>query len=114
MARKVLKSTALNMLLTGEPISATQAKFSGLITKVCAPDDLECEVQKTCEAIIAKSRSVIELGKKFYYKQVDMDLKKAYDVGAMQMVDNLELADGKEGITSFVEKRKPIWKHQNN
>lgn len=114
LVRKASKSTALNMLLTGEPISASQAKFCGLITKVCTPDNLEGEVQKTCEALMAKSRSVIELGKKFYYKQVDMNLKKAYEIGATQMVDNLELIDGKEGINSFVEKRKPSWTHQNN
>lgn len=101
------------MLFTGEPISASEAKLSGLITEVCGPEYLENEVQKTCEAIIAKSRSVIELGKRFYYKQVDMDLRKAYELGVIQMVDNLELVDGKEGINSFVEKRKPSWAHQN-
>lgn len=113
LARKVSKSTALNMLLTGEPISASQAQSSGLITKVCSPENLENEVQRTCEAIMGKSRSVIELGKRFYYKQIDMDLRKAYEIGATQMVDNLELSDGKEGIRSFVEKRKPLWTHQN-
>lgn len=102
------------MLLTGRPISAIEAKLSGLITKVCSPDDIENEVQKICEEIMMKSRSVIELGKRFYYKQVDMDLRKAYELGAIQMVDNLELADGKEGVRSFIEKRKPDWTHTNN
>lgn len=100
------------MLLTGEPISATEAKLSGLITKVCAPDAIENEVQKICEVIMRKSRSIIELGKRFYYKQIDLDIRKAYELGAMLMVDNLQLPDGKEGITSFVEKRKPVWTHQ--
>lgn len=102
------------MLLTGEPISAIQAKFSGLITKVAASDQLDNEVQKTCEAIMSKSRSVIELGKKFYYEQVDLKLKEAYELGAKKMVDNINMVDGKEGINSFVEKRKPLWSHQKN
>lgn len=99
------------MLFTGQPISAIEAKLSGLITRVCAPDNIEDEVQKTCEQIMMKSRSVIELGKRFYYKQVDMDLRQAYELGAKQMVENLDLVDGKEGINSFVEKRKPVWTH---
>ncbi|KAG5888404.1 hypothetical protein JTB14_032094 [Gonioctena quinquepunctata] len=111
LARKVLKATALNMLLTGEPLSAAEAKSSGLVTKVCSPEDLEKEVYKTCEAIKSKSRSVIELGKKFYYRQVDMDIRKAYELGATQMVENLGIVDGKEGVNSFVEKRKPKWSH---
>lgn len=113
LARKVLKSTALHMLLTGLPITAGEAKASGLVTTVCTVDNLEKEVEKTCEAIKSKSRAVIELGKKFYYKQVDMNLKKAYEVGAVQMVDNLQIKDGKEGIRSFVEKRNPVWSHED-
>lgn len=102
------------MLLTGEPISAMQAKFSGLITKVCAPDQLDDEVEKTCQLIMSKSRSVIQLGKKFYYEQVDLKLREAYQFGAKKMVDNLNMVDGKEGVTSFAEKRKPVWTHENN
>ncbi|XP_018562184.1 enoyl-CoA hydratase domain-containing protein 3, mitochondrial isoform X2 [Anoplophora glabripennis] len=113
LARKVQKSTALNMLLTGLPISAAEALKSGLVTKVCALEDLESEVDKICQEIMAKSRSVIAVGKRFYYRQVELDIKKAYELGANQMVENLQMADGKEGVRSFVEKRKPIWTHKN-
>ncbi|KAJ8950607.1 hypothetical protein NQ314_007833 [Rhamnusium bicolor] len=113
IARKVRKSTALNMLLTGLPITAAEAKSSGLVTSVHSKEDLENEIKVICDAIISKSRSVIELGKRFYYKQVDLDIKKAYKLGAIQMVENLEITDGKEGVRSFVEKRKPIWSHSN-
>lgn len=107
------KSTALSMLLTGLPISADEALKSGLVTKVCVPDHLESEVDKICRAIIGKSRSVVELGKRFYYKQVELDIKNAYELGANRMVENLQMADGMEGIKSFVEKRKPVWTHEN-
>ncbi|CAG9824179.1 unnamed protein product [Phaedon cochleariae] len=113
MARKVLRSTSLNMLLTGLPISASEAKSSGLVTTVCLAEDLDMEVNKTCEAIKSKSRSVIELGKKFFYEQIDMDIKKAYYLGAAKMLENLGMEDGQEGIKSFVEKRKPKWSHGN-
>ncbi|XP_023017373.1 enoyl-CoA hydratase domain-containing protein 3, mitochondrial [Leptinotarsa decemlineata] len=111
LARKAHRTTALKMLLTGEAISAAEAKSSGLVTTVCPSEDLEKEVKRTCEAIKLKSRSVVELGKKFYYRQVDMDIKKAYELGGGQMVENLSIADGKEGVRSFVEKRKPRWSH---
>nr|CAI5832482.1 unnamed protein product [Callosobruchus analis] len=112
LARKVLKSTALKMVLTGQTISAAEAKSSGLVATVCSKENLEDEVKSTCDSIINKSRSVIELGKRFFYKQVDLQLKKAYELGAKKMVENLELSDGKEGVQSFVEKRKPKWTHQ--
>ncbi|VEN63497.1 unnamed protein product [Callosobruchus maculatus] len=112
LARKVLKAIALKMVLTGQPISAAEAKSSGLVTTVCSKEDLEKEVQSTCDTIINKSRSVIELGKRFFYKQVDLQLKQAYQLGADKMVENLELTDGKEGLRSFVEKRKPKWTHR--
>lgn len=101
------------MLLTGLPISADEALKSGLVSKVCTPELLESEVGKICQAIATKSRSVVELGKRFYYKQVELNIKKAYELGANQMVENLQMVDGKEGVTSFVEKRKPVWTHGN-
>ncbi|KAJ8915109.1 hypothetical protein NQ315_000361 [Exocentrus adspersus] len=112
LARTVQKSTALHMLFTGLPITAVEAKNSGLVSKVCPAGDIESEVNTICEAIVAKSRPVIELGKKFYYKQIDVDIRKAYELGAEKMVENLRMDDGKEGVRSFVEKRKPVWSHK--
>lgn len=109
LARKANKSTSLHMLLTGLPISSQKAVESGLVFQSFPESDLDQEVNRICEAICAKSRSVIELGKKFFYKQIGEDLKKAYEMGAVQMCENLLLEDGQEGVRSFVEKRKPIW-----
>lgn len=101
----------MKMLLTGLPISSQEAISSGLITQVCSQDNLDNEIKMICESIKDKSRSVIEIGKKFYYKQINQEIKKAYEMGAQQMVDNLQMADGQEGIRSFIEKRKPLWKY---
>ncbi|XP_025829872.1 enoyl-CoA hydratase domain-containing protein 3, mitochondrial isoform X2 [Agrilus planipennis] len=109
LARCVPKMVALHMLLTGNPISSKEAKESGLVSKVVSKDKLDEEVDKICNAILLKSRSVIELGKKFYYKQVQTDIKNAYAMGERQMVDNVGMKDGQEGILSFAEKRKPVW-----
>lgn len=99
------------MLLTGSTINSVEAKSSGLVTTVCKPEDLDEEVCNITNAIKAKSRSVVELGKKFFYDQINFDIKKAYEIGGIKMVQNLQMLDGKEGIKSFIEKRKPQWTH---
>lgn len=98
------------MLLTGLPITAQEALSSGLVSSVVPYNQLDAEAQKFCDAIISKSRDVIELGKKFFYQQLAMNVEKAYEIGGEIMTNNLKLVDGKEGIRSFIEKRKPIWK----
>ena len=111
IARCVHKMATLHMLFTGLPITAMEAKDIGLVSKVCSAGTLDDELETTIEAIREKSRSIIELGKKFYYKQIQVDIRTAYDMGANEMVDNVNLNDGQEGISSFVEKRKPQWSH---
>lgn len=109
LARSIPKSTALKMLLTGAPISSKEAEATGLVNKVCLASDLDTEIENVCNSIMSKSRSVIELGKKFYYKQLNHDVRAAYEIGGQQMVKNLQMPSGKEGIRSFIEKRKPSW-----
>lgn len=99
------------MLFTGLPINSAEAKDAGLVSKICPTEKLDEETRQICTAITSKSRSVIELGKRFYYKQVQENVKKAYDLGGKLMVDNINLKDGQEGIKSFVEKRKAQWVH---
>lgn len=99
------------MLFTGLPINANEAYTSGLVTSVVPSDQLDAEVTRICDAIKHKSRAVIKHGKEFYYKQLNLNIKDAYDQAADVMTSNLQLQDGKEGIKSFVEKRKPKWNH---
>lgn len=97
------------MLLTGLPISSEEALQVGLVSSVVSSEQLDAELLKICDAIKSKSRSVVSFGKKFYYKQLGMDMNSAYVAGANAMADNLQLKDGQEGIKSFIEKRKPVW-----
>jgi len=100
------------MLLTGLPISADEALRVGLVSNVVPSEALDAELQRICDAIKSKSRAVVSFGKKFYYEQIQMDLQSAYKAGATAMADNLQLSDGKEGIKSFMEKRKPTWSNE--
>ncbi|KAL3273035.1 hypothetical protein HHI36_014491 [Cryptolaemus montrouzieri] len=111
LARSVSKSTAMKMLLTGKAISALEAKNSGLVADISKVENLDQTVEVYCEDIKMKSREVIKLGKQFYYKQLNLGAKQAYRIGGNIMVKNLQLPDGKEGINSFIEKRKASWTH---
>ena len=99
------------MLYSGITIGAKEAEEKGLITQI-SENNLDEDVKAVCDQIVKKSRTVVELGKRFYYQQVDLSLKEAYKMGAQVMVDNLSLEDGKEGVRAFIEKRKPSWKHR--
>ncbi|XP_052860506.1 enoyl-CoA hydratase domain-containing protein 3, mitochondrial [Anopheles cruzii] len=113
VVRAVPRMKASYMLLTGLPIDATEALGAGLVSKVVPQDRLDEEIENICKAIGSKSRSVIELGKRFFYEQLSLDVKTAYMRGEQVMVDNLATKDGREGIRSFVEKRKPKWSHES-
>ncbi|XP_045451736.1 enoyl-CoA hydratase domain-containing protein 3, mitochondrial [Melitaea cinxia] len=112
VGRSVPKARAMHMLLTGEPITAQEAYESGLVTKVVSADKLDEEVNKIIEQIKRKSRSVITLGKEFFYKQLNLNIYDAYKLGEEVMVQNVNSNDGQEGILSFVEKRKACWSHK--
>ena len=100
------------MLLTGEPITAQYAKEIGLINDHFENSKLEEEVIKLAEKITSKSNKVIKIGKKAFYKQLEMPLEKAYKYTSRIMSENMMTFDAKEGISAFLEKRNPIWKNK--
>ena len=83
------------MLLTGDPINAKYAKEIGLINDH-----------------FSKSNLTIKIGKQAFYKQLEMPLRKAYDFTSRMMTLNMMAMDAKEGISAFIEKRKPKWKNK--
>lgn len=113
VCRAVPRKVAARMLFTGLPLTAHEALEAGLVSKVVTQDNLDEEVQRVVDAISHKSRSVLELGKKFLYEQLEMDIKTAYRHGEEIMVKNLTMVDCQEGIRSFIEKRKPVWTHSS-
>ncbi|XP_008835534.1 enoyl-CoA hydratase domain-containing protein 3, mitochondrial [Nannospalax galili] len=111
LGRAVPRKVALEMLFTGEPISAQEALLHGLISKVVPEEQLEDTTMRIAKKIASLSRSVVALGKATFYKQLPQDLRTAYYLTSQAMVDNLALQDGQEGINAFIQKRKPIWSH---
>ncbi|KAJ1164628.1 hypothetical protein NDU88_005063 [Pleurodeles waltl] len=112
LGRSVPRKVALEMLFTGEPISAKDALLHGLLSKVVPEDKLEEETMNIAKKICSTSRSVVALGKTIFYRQMTQGVVSAYETASEAMVDNLSLRDGKEGIEAFFNKREPIWSHK--
>ena len=112
LSRNVNKKNAMEMLLTGDFISAEKAKEIGLINNAVSKDELTSEVAVLAEKIASKSTMTVTTGKKAFYAQAEMDLSKAYQYTSKTMTDNLLKHDAKEGIDAFIEKRSPNWKDQ--
>ena len=112
LSRNVSRKKTMKMLLTGEPISAQYAKEIGLINDHFENSKLEEEVLKLAETISCKSTKVVKIGKQAFYKQLEMPLRKAYAYTSRMMTLNMMAMDAKEGISAFLEKRKPKWKNK--
>ena len=112
VSRKVNRKPMMKMLLTGEPIKARQAKDIGLINDCFSKSKLNDEVLKIAKKISSKSNLTIKIGKQAFYKQLEMPLKKAYAYTSKMMTINMMAMDAKEGISAFLEKRKPKWKNK--
>ena len=100
------------MLLTGDPISAKYAKEIGLINDYYPITELDNEALSLAKKIASKSNLTIKIGKKAFYKQLEMPLNKAYKYTSEVMTKNAMALDAKEGISAFLEKRKPKWKNK--
>ena len=112
VSRKVNRKKTMKMLLTGDPISAKYAKEIGLINDHYPISTLENEVLNLAKKIASKSNLTIKIGKKAFYKQLEMPLKKAYMYTSKVMTKNMMAMDAQEGISAFLEKRTPIWKNK--
>ena len=100
------------MLLTGEQIKASYAKEIGLINDHFSKSRLNKEVLKVAKNIASKSNLTIKIGKKAFYKQLEMSLRNAYKYTSKAMTLNMMSYDAKEGISAFLQKRKPKWKNK--
>ena len=109
LSRNVARKHALEMLLTGDMISAEDAYRIGLVNRVVAPGSAREEALKLARKIAGKSAAAVKLGKEAFYRQLEMDLASAYAYATEVMVDNMMVRDAKEGISAFVEKRDPKW-----
>jgi len=109
LSRNVARKHAMEMLLTGDMISAEDALRIGLVNRVVAPGREREEALALGRKIAAKSAYVVKIGKEAFYRQLEGGLKDAYRYAAEVMVENLLAQDAEEGIDAFIEKREPKW-----
>jgi enoyl-CoA hydratase/carnithine racemase len=110
LSRNLLQKKAMHMLLTGDFMSAQEAKESGLVNEVVPAGELESATRALAAKVAAKSGYSIRLGKEMFYKQLSMDLADAYAYASERMACNMDTHDAREGIDAFIQKRKPEWK----
>jgi enoyl-CoA hydratase/carnithine racemase len=109
LVRAVPQRAALEMLLTGKPISARRALELGLLNRVVPEADLDAAVGEYVEAILAASPLTVRLGKAAFYELRSLDEPAAYERAVDVMTDNALLRDAQEGMTAFLEKRPARW-----
>ena len=112
VSRKINRKPMMKMLLTGEPIKADYAKEIGLINDYFSKSKINTEILKIAKKIASKSNLTIKIGKQAFYKQLEMPLRKAFSYASRMMTLNMMAIDAKEGISAFLEKRKPKWKNK--
>lgn len=109
LSRNVAPKHAMEMLLTGDMLSAEDAFRIGLVNRVVAPGAEREEAVKLARKIAAKSTQTVKMGKEAFYRQLNMSLPEAYRYASQVMVENMMVHDAEEGISAFVEKRTPKW-----
>ena len=110
VARNVGRKRAMEMLLTGAPIDAQTALGWGLVNRVVPAADLDGEIKRFTDQVVARSAATIRMGKAAFYQQIERPLTTAYDVASETMACNMSLDDAAEGIDAFLQKRSPEWK----
>jgi enoyl-CoA hydratase/carnithine racemase len=109
LARAVPRKAAMEMLLLGEMVPADEALRIGLVNRVVPADQVMDTALALARSIAARSSLTVRMGKRAFYRQVDLPLAEAYREAACVMTDNLMARDAAEGIGAFVGKRKPVW-----
>jgi enoyl-CoA hydratase/carnithine racemase len=109
LSRAVIPKKAMEMLLTGAAISASEAERAGLVNRVVPAERLADEAMTLARQIASASAEIVALGKRAFYRQLPLDVPAAYQVAQCAMVENARLADAQEGMRAFLEKRPPRW-----
>ena len=110
IGRNLQRKHAMEMLLTGEPVSAQRALEWGLVNRVVSAEQLDSQVLQLATLIASKPPATVAAGKRGFYQQMDMDLARAYALAGEVISSSFAHEEGKEGMAAFIEKRPPGWK----
>jgi len=109
VSRAVGSKKAMEMLLTGEMISAEEAKAAGLVNRVVPAAELAKATKELAEKIAGYSASVLALGKRAFWRQLQLPREAAYQHTQEVMCSNARAPDAQEGMSAFLAKRAPKW-----
>jgi enoyl-CoA hydratase/carnithine racemase len=109
LSRNIARKHAMEMLLTGDAITADHAYRMGLVNRVVSPGKEREEALAFAQKIAGKSSHIVKIGKEGFYRQAEMSLDAAYQYVSEVMVENLMARDAEEGLKAFIEKREPKW-----
>jgi len=109
LVRNMPAKQAMEMLLTGEFITADEARVRGLVNRVVPAELLDAEVEKLLQSLLAKPREAIAAGKALFYKQRETGIAAAYQLAGQSMACNMIHPVAQEGVQAFIDKRKPQW-----
>lgn len=112
LSRNVARKHAMEMLLTGDFVSADEARRIGLVNRVVPLGDEQAEALALARQIAGKSGYALKIGKQAFYRQAEMGLADAYRYAAEVMTENMLARDAEEGINAFLEKRDAAWEHR--
>ncbi|MCB1511012.1 MAG: enoyl-CoA hydratase [Hyphomicrobiaceae bacterium] len=110
LSRKVHRKHALEMLYTGNLVSAERAAEMGLVNSVAPAGEVMAAARALAADIARHSPAAVAFGKTAFYQQIERPISEAYDLTADVMVENMMHCDAIEGIGAFIEKRKPVWR----
>lgn len=109
LSRNLSRKAAFEMLVTGEFLSAEEAREKGLVNRVAEPDQLDAAVEALVASIVAKPRVAVAMGKGLFYRQLETGIEAAYADAGQTMACNMMDESALEGVQAFIEKRRPSW-----
>jgi enoyl-CoA hydratase len=110
VSRRLPRAKTLELMMTGERMSATEAERWGIVNRVVAQTELDKAVDDLCATLASKSPAIMRLGKESFYAAQDMSFREALDYLHAQLAICLDTEDTIEGVTAFLQKREPRWK----
>jgi len=109
ISRTLSRKKAMEMLLTGEPMTAAAAAAAGLVNTVVPDHELDKTVHALAQLIKSKPGRILSLGKQAFYEQIEKPMAESYTYAGAVMTKNMLEDDCTEGISAFLEKRTPDW-----